>query len=228
MKLLIADDNFIAREMLKYILLKNEGWRVYEAESGKEAWDMLKDGLRPHVCLFDISMPNTDGIMLTEKMRSNPLFTHIPIILITIEKDKEVIKRAATLGVAAYILKPYQAENVVQEVMKAGANIDQKKLDEAKILADPVLMSEQTGIPLSRYFMLLDHLIMDVEKNMPGLAMLSHDRLTGLQGACYSLGAYEIADALERYQEVSLPYLEGCLKELKLAKYRCQKQLQVN
>ncbi len=80
-EVLIVDDNDDSREVAA-LLLTTEGFHCIEAANGMEALAMLKKH-RPAVAVLDLFMPHMDGITLASKIREQPLFASLTLILLT-------------------------------------------------------------------------------------------------------------------------------------------------
>lgn len=78
---LIVDDDEEARDYLKRILQK-VGWRVNEAKNGLEALESIKH-IEPSVILLDLLMPEMDGFEVVSKLQSHPLWSLIPVIVLS-------------------------------------------------------------------------------------------------------------------------------------------------
>src|SRR5512145_2202717 len=81
MTVMVIEDHPDQRELLE-IVLQKEGYRVVPAANGVEALEKLEKG-PAQVILSDVMMPKMDGFELMRKIRSNPLFKNVYIILIT-------------------------------------------------------------------------------------------------------------------------------------------------
>jgi two-component system, NtrC family, response regulator AtoC len=116
--ILIADDDPDIRELLVK-LLKDEGYDVAEAGTGKDALDLLTqdEAGRPHVALLDILMPDLEGIEILQRMQEHGV--DVPVIMVTgIERASMTIK-AIQMGAADYIRKPFELDEVILAVEKA-------------------------------------------------------------------------------------------------------------
>ena len=76
--ILIAEDNRDSRVMLR-VFLENQGYRVVEAENGREAVSFAV-AKTPDLILIDLNMPEINGIAATEKIRQNSDLRDVPII----------------------------------------------------------------------------------------------------------------------------------------------------
>jgi two-component system response regulator YesN len=121
-KLMVVDDDFWVREYLK----KSIKWEdygilpVYEAENGEEALEKM--AIDPvQILIADIKMPVMDGIELAEaSIKINP---KVKIILLSALKDFEYARKAISLGVADYIVKPVQEEALADVICKVVAEL---------------------------------------------------------------------------------------------------------
>lgn len=102
-KLLVADDSITTRAM-EVGLLEAAGYEVVAASDGFEAWSALQAGDFDAI-ISDVDMPNMDGFELTQKVRSDPKFGKLPIVLVTALEDREDHERGLRLGANAYMMK---------------------------------------------------------------------------------------------------------------------------
>ena len=112
LKLLIADDeDTIRRGMTKYMQLHTDRFsKIYEAENGQEALDILLQ-YQPQVMLLDVQMPGKSGIeVLQEAKRAG--IEPITIILSGYDEFKYA-QQALHLGAKEYLLKPVRAADIL-------------------------------------------------------------------------------------------------------------------
>lgn len=107
---LIVEDN---ADMSAYIesCLK-EHFRIAVAPDGG-AGLALAQKLKPDVVISDLMMPVMDGIEFTRRMKENPRTNFIPIIVHSVKEDQQSIREALTAGAQEYIIKPFEAENLI-------------------------------------------------------------------------------------------------------------------
>ncbi len=103
-KILVVEDNDRNRRLMQ-ILLKANGYEVIEATTGKEAMDYLRSQ-KPDLILMDIQLPHTDGLELTETIKSNAETADIPVVAVTAYAMKGDKERILEAGCDAYISKP--------------------------------------------------------------------------------------------------------------------------
>ena len=112
---LVVDDSPAMRKQLSYALQRVVGMDASEAGDGAEAWRKLATGSFD-IIITDINMPLMDGLKLVSLVRSGGVHQRIPIVVITTEGAEADRRRAMTLGASAYLVKPVQAQQVVETV----------------------------------------------------------------------------------------------------------------
>lgn len=129
MKVLIAEDDAITREML-VSLLKKFGHEVVECEDGEKAWVVLQKENAPRLMILDWLMPGIDGTELTRRLRESPSKQPYIIMLSVKSGLKEKIEGLES-GVDDYLIKPIDPMEL-QARIRAGERIlnMQKTLDD--------------------------------------------------------------------------------------------------
>jgi two-component system chemotaxis sensor kinase CheA len=102
-RLLIAEDSFTSRGLLKTIL-EAAGYQVATANDGLEAWNALKQA--PFDLLVsDVEMPRMDGFTLTSRIRADRELLELPVVLVTALSSAEDRARGLEAGANAYLVK---------------------------------------------------------------------------------------------------------------------------
>ena len=114
-KILICDDATFMRTMLKEILTKNGYEVVGEAANGQEAIIQYKK-LKPDIVTMDITMPDMNGIDATRAIRAYD--SHAKIIMCSAMGQQAMVMDAIKAGARDFIVKPFQAEKVLEAVRK--------------------------------------------------------------------------------------------------------------
>jgi two-component system chemotaxis response regulator CheY len=113
---MIADDSDAVRLVLRDILDIGHHELVAEATNGLEVIEKLS-ATNPDILLLDVAMPKKDGIsVLKEIMSSNP---DAKIIMITADENLSTIHQSAESGAQAYIVKPFNFEDVLTAITMA-------------------------------------------------------------------------------------------------------------
>ena len=110
---LVVDDSPSVRRVLT-MLLGGAGWRVTTAKDGVEALEILQRGEHPDVVLTDVEMPRMDGYELLATVRAQPTLAHLPVAVLTSRAADKHRRKALDLGASAYVVKPYQDENLLE------------------------------------------------------------------------------------------------------------------
>ena len=101
LRVLIADDDFMVRQMIRGRLEDLNHSTVGEATSGQQAIEMVQS-LQPDVVLMDIDMPDVDGI---EATRSIYALNPTPVIMLTAYDTPDLVGQAGEVGAGAYLVK---------------------------------------------------------------------------------------------------------------------------
>lgn len=116
MKILIAEDDLVTRELLKRIL-SHMADEIVEAGDGLEALEMLETE-DPDFLFTDLQMPELDGHALLEAVRSSPKHAQLPVVCMSAVKDKDEVTALLALGIQDYILKPIRPAEVHERFRK--------------------------------------------------------------------------------------------------------------
>jgi signal transduction histidine kinase/DNA-binding response OmpR family regulator len=112
---LVIDDDPLARDMLQRALERG-GWSVHEAENGRCALEALGQA-RPSLILLDLMMPEMDGFEFLGRLRSQPAWAQVPVLVIT-AKTLTAAEHAQLNGDVGKILQKgsYTREELLAEV----------------------------------------------------------------------------------------------------------------
>ena len=114
-KVMICDDAAFMRMMIKDILTKN-GYNIAgEAENGQKAVEKYAE-LKPDLVLMDITMPEMDGIEALKKIKA--LDPNAKVIMCSAMGQQAMVIEAIQSGAKDFIVKPFQAERVLEAVKK--------------------------------------------------------------------------------------------------------------
>lgn len=122
-RVLVADDQDLVRTGLSMILDAQPGIEVVgQAVNGREAVELARK-LRPDVCLFDIRMPEVDGIEATRILAGADVADPLAIVVITTFDLDEYVHGALVAGARGFLLKDAGPDLLVQAI-HAAANGD--------------------------------------------------------------------------------------------------------
>ena len=114
-KILIVDDAAFMRMMIKDILSKNGYEIAGEADNGARAIEKYKE-LIPDLVIMDITMPEVDGIQAVREIKK--ISGDSKIIMCSAMGQQAMVIESIQAGARDFIVKPFQAERVVEAVKK--------------------------------------------------------------------------------------------------------------
>ena len=114
--ILIVDDASFMRMMIKDILTKNGFEVAGEAENGVKAVEKFKE-LNPELVIMDITMPEMDGIQAVKEIKS--IDPNAKIVMCSAMGQQAMVIEAIQAGAKDFIVKPFQADRVIEAVKKA-------------------------------------------------------------------------------------------------------------
>jgi DNA-binding response OmpR family regulator len=112
-RVLVVDDDEDIADMMEMIL-ENQGYSVNKIIRAEEVLGIKED--LPDLILLDIWMSGIDGRDICRHLKNQPLTKHIPIILISANRDVQEI--ATTAGANDFICKPFDMDELLEKVEK--------------------------------------------------------------------------------------------------------------
>jgi CheY-like chemotaxis protein len=113
-KVLIAEDNAVNRELLRE-LLESRGYAVAEACDGEEALQAIEE-TKFDMLLLDIGMPKLDGFAVVRKIRESDRFATLPVLAVTAYAMQGDRERILDLGFDGYLSKPINSRSLAAEL----------------------------------------------------------------------------------------------------------------
>lgn len=114
--IMVVDDSASVR-MVVGIALRGTGYAVIEAHNGKDAVSKL-NGQKVHLIISDVNMPEMDGISFVKAVKQHPSYRFTPILMLTTESDAGKKQEGQAAGAKAWMLKPFQPEQMLGAVQK--------------------------------------------------------------------------------------------------------------
>lgn len=187
-RVLVAEDEALIRLDLVE-LLKGEGYDVVgEAGNGEEALEMAR-ALEPDLVVMDVKMPKMDGITAASAIAEERI---APVVMLTAFSQRELVERAREAGAMAYVVKPFDASDVVPAIELAMARYAEIRAveDEVADLTERLesrkavdqakgLLMESLGLSEPEAFRWIQKTAMDLRKSMREVAQGVIDHAKG-------------------------------------------------
>lgn len=107
MKILIADDDRLARRLLESTLT-GWGYEVVAVGDGDAAWGVLSGDEPPPIAVLDWVMPGLTGVEVCQKVRARPGLSHLYVVVLTSKDRTEDLVAALEAGADDHLIKPFQ------------------------------------------------------------------------------------------------------------------------
>lgn len=126
LKLLIVDDEYLVRNLLRHCLDWNEiGYEVVgEASNAHEALELI-ESLRPDVIFTDIYMPFMDGLEFGKIVFEK--YPHIKIVVLTGHEEFEYAKKSVKIGISDFLLKPINDDEIRKTALNLKSKIEKER-----------------------------------------------------------------------------------------------------
>jgi two-component system, cell cycle response regulator DivK len=112
--ILVVEDQEDNRQILRD-LLSSADYEMVEAENGQEALDAVAKK-KPDLILMDIQLPVMDGYEATRRIKANPDWKEIPIIVVTSYALSGDAEKARAAGCDDYVTKPYSPRQLLAKI----------------------------------------------------------------------------------------------------------------
>jgi two-component system, OmpR family, alkaline phosphatase synthesis response regulator PhoP len=113
-KVLIVDDEPNIVAALEYLLQK-QGYAVKIAANGEQALAQL-DAFKPDLVLLDVMMPKVSGYEVCQRMRAQPQWRHIKIVMLSAKGREVEVSKGMSLGADLYVTKPFSSTELVATI----------------------------------------------------------------------------------------------------------------
>jgi len=113
---LAVDDSQSILQMVSFTL-KGAGYQVEQAMDGQAGLDMAGKK-KFDLVITDLNMPKLDGISLVQKLRSQPNYKFVPILMLTTEASNEFKAKGKSAGATGWLVKPFDPDKLLATVNK--------------------------------------------------------------------------------------------------------------
>ena len=206
-KILIVDDDAHIRELIN-LLLRKEGFDLYEASDGMQALKVMEK-VKIDLAVIDIMMPNMDGWQLCKELRE---FSDIPILMLTAKGETTQKVKGFGLGADDYLVKPFEPIELVLRIkallkrykitISQTLNIGELKMN--RNTHEMSFKEQEYTIPLKEFELLFKL------ASYPGKTFSREDLIEGIWGYDYEGDErtidVHIKRVRERFPESSFPF----------------------
>ena len=139
-KIFMVEDDENIRELVIYAL-KSGGFDAVGFETGTDFFEsMAKDTERPDLILLDIMLPGDDGLSILSKLRNNPQYKTLPVIMLTAKGGEYDKVKGLDMGADDYVSKPFGVTELISRInavlRRSGTTDTTEKLEYNGILLD--------------------------------------------------------------------------------------------
>lgn len=207
----MVEDEFVVREGIK----NNIDWKAHgyefcgEASDGELAFPMIQK-LKPDIVITDIRMPFMDGLALSRLIKKE--LPWIEIIILTGFREFDYAKEAINIGIAEFLSKPINGEELLREVDALAVKVEEKRKE--REIKEKYLREMEENF-LEERKKLFQYLVTG-GKSVPELFELAERLSIDLSALWYNIVLIEIKSVNHPYEEYSdiLVKIEQKLKEL--------------
>jgi two-component system chemotaxis response regulator CheY len=114
-KILIVDDSITIRRIITNALKTVGFTETIEASNGREALEKLTSG-KVDFIITDWNMPEMNGLDLIKEIRANPIYSSMPILMITTRGTEHDVVEALQAKVNSYIMKPFTPQELKEKI----------------------------------------------------------------------------------------------------------------
>lgn len=114
---LIVDDSATVRQQVR-LALSTAGFEVLEAVDGRAGIEVVESRDDLALVITDVNMPRMNGIEMVTEIANRNLRPGLPMVMLTTEGDPALMQKAKAVGVAGWIIKPFQAPMLVAAAKK--------------------------------------------------------------------------------------------------------------
>jgi DNA-binding response OmpR family regulator len=172
MRVLFADDDDLARELMS-VILDGLGHEGIEAKDGAQAWELFQHAPTPLVVL-DINMPGMDGLEVCRRIRAHEVGRDAFVLVVTARDGRDNLAQVLEAGADDYVIKPSTPENLRARLEIAKRRIAQ---DEVRRMTEAELARSRWLAGIGETTIALEH-----EINNPLSALLGHAELMLMDG----------------------------------------------
>jgi len=114
LRILVADDHELVRQGLRAVVAQQKEWTICaEANNGRDAVALARQH-KPHVAVLDISMPELNGLEAARQIRKELPKTEV--LILTMHESEQLVKEVLVAGARGYLLKADAARSLISAI----------------------------------------------------------------------------------------------------------------
>lgn len=205
-KILVADDDQALSRTLSWILKEN-GYDVFTAPGGEHLFEHLI-AEQFDLLLLDIMMPKVDGLQLLQRVKADPRFKDLPVLMISSMPPEEATVRSLGLGASDFIPKPFRVRELLARVkahLRVGRELNQARAEARSRSEMMDIMQEVTASlkPEEIYTILVRRVAQALSIARCSIIMATPDEETGTVVAAFENPTlHNLTVDLKRYPEI--------------------------
>lgn len=202
MSILIVEDNPVSVKVLD-LNLRKQGYQTLMAKSGMQALEVMEAEQEVELIISDIMMPEMNGIQLLGKIKANPAWQDIPVIMCTAMADMDVVKKAVEMGCKHYVVKPINIGQMLTKVKDVLRELKPVISSKAQIMTQLNLDQEAFNEIIQSFIKLIDEQIEKLDSfSENNISMDAVANMSDLFESASILGAVKITEAIESIREI--------------------------
>jgi len=113
-KILVVEDSELLHRMYDLVFgrYRNRGTKIVHAMNGLDGLNLLPQHPDTDLIVLDINMPGMGGLEFLDRVKQEPTFKHIPVIIVTTEGKEEQTLRGLRAGARGYLTKPFEPRDL--------------------------------------------------------------------------------------------------------------------
>jgi two-component system cell cycle response regulator len=205
-KILVADDDQALSRTLSWILKEN-GYDVFTAPGGEHLFEHLI-AEQFDLLLLDIMMPKVDGLQLLQRVKADPRFKDLPVLMISSMPPEEATVRSLGLGASDFIPKPFRVRELLARVkahLRVGRELNQARAEARSRSEMMDIMQEVTASlkPEEIFTILVRRVAQALSIARCSIIIATPDEETGTVVAAFENPTlHNLAVDLKRYPEI--------------------------
>jgi CheY-like chemotaxis protein len=117
-RVLVVDDDPLTGQLLVSIG-EREGYQVVSVNDGRKAYRMLKSDANFTAAVFNMTMPNLDGVDIVRYMKTEKRLMRIPVVIVAGDHGLKLISDSFAAGALAFLPKPFTTEKLARTIRLA-------------------------------------------------------------------------------------------------------------